>query len=30
MVMITAMAVIVGNLMADVINAWIDPRIRMA
>lgn len=30
MVMITAMAVIIGNLMADVINAWIDPRIRMA
>ncbi|WP_373499740.1 ABC transporter permease [Desulfococcus sp.] len=30
MVMITAMTVIVGNLLADVINAWIDPRIRMA
>ena len=30
MVMITAMTVIIGNLMADVINAWIDPRIRMA
>ena len=29
MVMITAMAVIIGNLLADVINALIDPRIRM-
>jgi len=29
MVMITALAVIVGNLLADVINALIDPRIRM-
>jgi peptide/nickel transport system permease protein len=29
MVMITAMAVILGNLLADVINALIDPRIRM-
>ena len=30
MIMITAMAVIVGNLLADVINALIDPRIRLA
>jgi ABC-type dipeptide/oligopeptide/nickel transport system permease component len=29
MVMITAMAVIFGNLLADVINALIDPRIRL-
>lgn len=29
MVMITAMAVIIGNLLADVINALIDPRIRL-
>ena len=29
MVMITAFAVIVGNLLADVINAMIDPRIRL-
>ena len=29
MVMITAMAVIIGNLVADVVNALIDPRIRM-
>lgn len=29
MVMITAMAVIIGNLIADVINAMIDPRIRL-
>jgi peptide/nickel transport system permease protein len=29
MVMITAMFVIIGNLMADVINALIDPRIRL-
>lgn len=29
MVMITAVAVIIGNLMADVINALIDPRIRL-
>ena len=27
--MITAMAVIIGSLLADVINALIDPRIRM-
>jgi len=29
MIMITAIAVIVGNLLADVINALIDPRIRL-
>jgi len=29
MVMITAIAVILGNLLADVINALIDPRIRL-
>jgi len=29
MIMITAMAVIIGNLLADVINALIDPRIRL-
>lgn len=29
MVMVTAAAVIVGNLLADVVNAWIDPRIRL-
>jgi peptide/nickel transport system permease protein len=29
MVMITAMFVIIGNLLADVINALIDPRIRL-
>jgi peptide/nickel transport system permease protein len=29
MVMITAAAVIVGNLLADVVNAAIDPRIRL-
>jgi peptide/nickel transport system permease protein len=29
MIMITAMAVIVGNLLADVLNAIIDPRIRL-
>jgi peptide/nickel transport system permease protein len=29
MVMITAIAVIIGNLLADVINALIDPRIRL-
>jgi peptide/nickel transport system permease protein len=29
MVMVTAMAVIVGNLLADVLNAVIDPRIRL-
>jgi len=29
MVMITAMAVILGNLLADLINALIDPRIRL-
>jgi peptide/nickel transport system permease protein len=29
MVMITAIAVIIGNLLADVINAMIDPRIRL-
>ena len=29
MVMITAMAVIIGNLLADVVNAIIDPRIRL-
>ncbi len=30
MVMITAIFVIIGNLLADVINALIDPRIRLA
>ena len=29
MIMITAIAVIIGNLLADVINALIDPRIRL-
>jgi peptide/nickel transport system permease protein len=29
MVMITAIAVIIGNLIADVINAMIDSRIRL-
>jgi peptide/nickel transport system permease protein len=29
MIMITAFAVIIGNLLADVINALIDPRIRL-
>jgi ABC-type dipeptide/oligopeptide/nickel transport system permease component len=29
MVMITAGAVIIGNLLADVVNAAIDPRIRL-
>lgn len=29
MIMITAMAVIIGNLVADVINAMIDPRLRL-
>ena len=29
MVMITAIAVIIGNLLADIINATIDPRIRL-
>lgn len=29
MVMVTAMAVIIGNLLADVLNAIIDPRIRL-
>ena len=29
MVMVTAIAVILGNLVADVINAWLDPRIRI-
>jgi peptide/nickel transport system permease protein len=29
MVMITAIAVIIGNLLADIINALIDPRIRL-
>ncbi len=29
MVMITALAVILGNLMADLVNAMIDPRIRL-
>ena len=29
MVMVTAMAVIIGNLLADVVNAVIDPRIRL-
>jgi len=29
MIMITAMAVIIGNLFADVINAMIDPRLRL-
>jgi peptide/nickel transport system permease protein len=29
MVMITAIFVIIGNLLADVINALIDPRIRL-
>jgi ABC-type dipeptide/oligopeptide/nickel transport system permease component len=27
--MLTAAAVIIGNLLADVINALIDPRIRL-
>jgi ABC-type dipeptide/oligopeptide/nickel transport system permease component len=29
MVMVTALAVILGNLLADVFNAVIDPRIRL-
>ena len=29
MIMVTAMAVIIGNLLADVINATIDPRVRL-
>lgn len=29
MIMVTAMTVIIGNLLADVINAIIDPRIRL-
>jgi peptide/nickel transport system permease protein len=29
MIMITAIAVIIGNLVADVINAMIDPRLRL-
>ena len=29
MIMITAAAVIIGNLLADLINALIDPRIRL-
>jgi len=29
MVMITALAVIIGNLLADIVNALIDPRIRL-
>jgi peptide/nickel transport system permease protein len=29
MIMVTAAAVIIGNLLADVINAIIDPRIRL-
>jgi peptide/nickel transport system permease protein len=29
MVMVTAIVVILGNLVADVINAWLDPRIRI-
>jgi peptide/nickel transport system permease protein len=29
MIMITAIFVIIGNLLADVINAIIDPRIRL-
>jgi peptide/nickel transport system permease protein len=29
MIMVTAIAVIIGNLLADVINAIIDPRIRL-
>jgi len=29
MVMLTAMAVVIGNLLADVLNALIDPRIRL-
>ena len=29
MIMVTAMAVIIGNLLADVINAIIDPRVRL-
>ncbi|OPX37564.1 MAG: diguanylate cyclase [Desulfobacteraceae bacterium 4484_190.3] len=29
MIMITAIAVIIGNLLADVINAMIDPRLRL-
>jgi len=30
MIMVTAMAVIIGNLLADVLNAIIDPRIRLS
>ena len=29
MVMVTAIAVILGNLLADTINALLDPRIRI-
>jgi peptide/nickel transport system permease protein len=29
MVMLTAMTVVIGNLVADVLNALIDPRIRL-
>jgi ABC-type dipeptide/oligopeptide/nickel transport system permease component len=29
MVMVTAVAVIIGNLLADLANAAIDPRIRL-
>jgi ABC-type dipeptide/oligopeptide/nickel transport system permease component len=29
MVMVTAIAVILGNLLADILNALLDPRIRI-
>jgi ABC-type dipeptide/oligopeptide/nickel transport system permease component len=29
MVMVTAIAVILGNLLADTVNALLDPRIRI-
>jgi peptide/nickel transport system permease protein len=29
MVMVTAIAVILGNLLADIVNALLDPRIRI-